>query len=58
MILAFVGLKMILDRWVHISTPLSLGVIVAVLAFSVAVSVRIDGRARAVGFDQPESVER
>ena len=39
-ILAFVGLKMILARWVHISTPVSLIVIALVLVASVAFSIR------------------
>jgi tellurite resistance protein TerC len=39
-ILAFVGVKMIISRWYHIATPVSLLVIVVVLAMSVALSLR------------------
>ncbi len=38
-ILAFVGVKMIVSQWVHISTAISLGVIVVVLAVAMGVSV-------------------
>ncbi len=41
-ILAFVGLKMIVAHWVHVSTPASLAVIVVVLAASVGASVLLD----------------
>ena len=40
LILAFVGLKMALSFWFHISTGLSLAVIVSVLIGSVALSLR------------------
>jgi tellurite resistance protein TerC len=40
LILAFVGVKMILVRWYDISTPISLAVIVIVLAVSVVLSAR------------------
>jgi tellurite resistance protein TerC len=43
-ILAFVGVKMIISRWVHISTPLSLGVIVVVLVVAVLASIRSDAK--------------
>jgi tellurite resistance protein TerC len=39
-ILAFVGIKMIISRWVHISTPVSLLVIGLVLAASVGFSLQ------------------
>jgi tellurite resistance protein TerC len=39
-ILAFVGVKMIISRWYHIPTPLSLVVIVVVLAAAVAFSLQ------------------
>ncbi|HEX2785134.1 MAG TPA: TerC family protein, partial [Ilumatobacteraceae bacterium] len=39
-ILAFVGVKMIISRWYHIATPVSLLVIVLVLAASVSFSLR------------------
>src|SRR3954471_15815545 len=39
-ILAFVGIKMIISRWYHIPTAVSLGVIVLVLAVSVGMSLR------------------
>ncbi|HSB87506.1 MAG TPA: TerC family protein [Ilumatobacteraceae bacterium] len=39
-ILAFVGVKMIISRWYHIATPVSLLVIAIVLAASVAFSLR------------------
>ena len=42
MILAFVGVKMIVAHWVHIPTPLSLGVIVVVLAAAVGASALFD----------------
>lgn len=38
-ILAFVGLKMVVSHWVHISTAISLGFIVLVLAVAVGASV-------------------
>ena len=40
LILIFVGLKMASSHWIHISTLLSLGVIVATLAAAVALSIR------------------
>jgi tellurite resistance protein TerC len=49
-ILAFVGLKMVLDRWVHLATWASLAVIVAVLAASIGLSMR-----HADGPEQPVS---
>ncbi len=39
-ILAFVGVKMIISKWVHIPTPISLGVIFCVLAIAIGVSMR------------------
>jgi tellurite resistance protein TerC len=39
-ILAFVGVKMIISRWYHIATPISLLVIVLVLVASVSFSLR------------------
>ena len=43
-ILAFVGLKMILDNWVHTATWISLAVIIVVLAGSVLLSILRPGR--------------
>jgi TerC family integral membrane protein len=43
-ILAFVGVKMILSRWYHIPTPLSLGVIAGVLAVAILLSMRKERR--------------
>jgi tellurite resistance protein TerC len=51
-ILAFVGVKMIISRWYHIATPVSLIVIAIVLAASVAFSLR-----RTRGSDTIELVE-
>ncbi len=45
-ILAFVGVKMIVSEWYHIPTALSLGVIAAVLAVSIWLSIRKDNRER------------
>lgn len=39
LILAFVGVKMLILHWIHISTTLSLGVVVGVLAVSIGLSV-------------------
>jgi tellurite resistance protein TerC len=41
-ILAFVGVKMLIDKWFHIPVGVSLAVIAAVLGISVFVSVRYD----------------
>jgi len=43
-ILAFVGMKMLLSRWVHINTYLSLAVVVAILAITVIASLRTNAR--------------
>jgi TerC family integral membrane protein len=43
-ILAFVGVKMIISEWYHIPTPLSLGVIAAVLTGAILLSIRKDRR--------------
>ena len=55
-ILAFVGAKMIVSHWLHISTGVSLGVIVAVLAASVITSLVADTPAapEAIIDDAPE----
>jgi tellurite resistance protein TerC len=42
LILAFVGVKMIISRWVEISTPISLGVIVVVLVVAIIASLASD----------------
>ncbi|MBK8576211.1 MAG: TerC family protein [Elusimicrobia bacterium] len=39
LILAFVGVKMLIVHWVHISTGVSLGVVVGILAASITLSV-------------------
>ncbi|MFM9036750.1 MAG: TerC family protein [Actinomycetota bacterium] len=41
-ILAFVGVKMLMIRWYHISTPISLGVIALVLAVAIGASLRTE----------------
>ncbi len=41
-ILAFVGAKMLMIRWYHISTPISLGVIALVLAVAIGASLRAE----------------
>ncbi len=41
-ILAFVGVKMIVSRWLNISTPISLGIIVTVLVVAIIASVTTD----------------
>ena len=43
-ILGFVGIKMILSRWFHLNTYISLAVIAAVLAVTVALSLRTNSR--------------
>jgi TerC family integral membrane protein len=53
-ILAFVGVKMILSRWVHIETWISLLVIIVVLGLSVLASVQAERRHDVVGYrDEP-----
>jgi len=44
LILVFVGLKMALNHWVHLSTGLSLGVVVGTLAGAVVLSIRRGAR--------------
>ena len=39
-VLIFIGLKMVIARWVHVSTPLSLGVIILVLAGGILFSLK------------------
>ena len=51
-ILAFVGIKMIISRWYHIATPVSLLVIVLVLIVSVSFSLQ-----RTRGLDRIEIIE-
>jgi tellurite resistance protein TerC len=41
-ILAFVGIKMLIARWYHIPTGLSLGVIALVLVVSIGISLKVD----------------
>jgi tellurite resistance protein TerC len=43
-ILAFVGIEMILEHWLHVPTALSLGIILLVLLVTVAVSLREPAR--------------
>jgi tellurite resistance protein TerC len=60
-ILAFVGVKMIISRWYHIATPVSLLVIVLVLVVSVSFSLqRTRGLARMASMyeDPPPPDER
>ena len=45
-ILAFVGVKLFIARWVHINTYLSLGIIVAVLAITVMASLNTNKKNR------------
>ena len=53
-ILAFVGVKMILSRWVHIETWISLLVIVVVLGVAVLASLQAERRHDVVGYrDEP-----
>lgn len=44
LVLAFVGLKMILIKWYHVPTPISLGVIGLILAVSIGASIIVDRR--------------
>jgi tellurite resistance protein TerC len=44
-ILAFVGMKMLVSRWLHINTYLSLAVILAILAITVVASLRTNAHA-------------
>ncbi len=44
LILAFVGIKMVSSYWVHLSTGLSLAVILVILAGAIALSVRAEAR--------------
>ena len=53
-ILAFVGFKMVLARWVHIHTWVSLAVIAAVLAVSVVLSNQAERRAPSAGDPPPD----
>ena len=39
-VLVFIGLKMVLVNYVHIPTPLSLGVVVLIIAGSILLSVK------------------
>lgn len=57
LILVFVGVKMLLERWVHVPIVVSLGVIVAVLAVTVVWSLRtpVD---ESVGADDVPGEER
>ncbi|HYN32763.1 MAG TPA: TerC family protein [Ilumatobacteraceae bacterium] len=41
-ILAFVGIKMLISKWYHIPTGLSLGVIALVLIVSIGISLKVD----------------
>jgi tellurite resistance protein TerC len=45
-ILAFVGVKMLLSRWLHVNTYLSLAVIVAILTATVFASLHTNARAK------------
>jgi tellurite resistance protein TerC len=47
-ILAFVGTKMVLSTVIHVPTPVSLGVIAAVLTISIVASVRADRRQKSL----------
>ncbi|RAJ08286.1 tellurite resistance protein TerC [Chitinophaga skermanii] len=47
-ILSFIGLKMIISPWVHISSPVSLGVVVGILIISVVASLMFPERKEAV----------
>lgn len=46
LILAFVGVKMLIAHWVHLSTTVSLGVVVGVLVSSIALSVSFAPRGK------------
>ena len=53
-ILAFVGVKMILSRWIHIQTWISLLVIVLVMVVSILASMRVQHRQDTIeGPDEP-----
>lgn len=39
-VLVFIGLKMILDKFIHIPTPLSLGIVVVIIVTSILASVK------------------
>jgi tellurite resistance protein TerC len=39
-VLVFIGVKMVLVRYLHIPTPLSLGVVVLIIAGSILLSVK------------------
>jgi tellurite resistance protein TerC len=39
LVLVFIGLKMVTEKWVHISTPMSLAVVTGILALSVVASI-------------------
>jgi tellurite resistance protein TerC len=47
-ILGFVGIKMLVVEWYHVPTGLSLGVIAAVLAVTIGLSLRAESRERAL----------
>lgn len=40
LVLVFIGLKMVLEKWVHVPTPVSLAVVTGILAFAIVVSLR------------------
>jgi tellurite resistance protein TerC len=39
LVLVFIGLKMVTEKWVHVSTPVSLAVVTGILALSVVASI-------------------
>jgi tellurite resistance protein TerC len=45
-ILAFVGVKMLLSRWLHVNTYLSLAIILAILTITVIASLRTNARTK------------
>ncbi len=55
-ILVFVGIKMTISHWYHLNTYVSLGIIVAMLATAIAVSVRRERSAAERDQPDPESM--
>lgn len=53
LILAFVGVKMLIVHWVHISTGVSLSVVVGVLAASIALSIFLAPRRKEIDSTPP-----
>ncbi|MEC9358626.1 MAG: TerC family protein [Pseudomonadota bacterium] len=52
-ILVFIGVKMLIEPWWHMPTPISLGVVVGTLALSVAASLLVSRRQSSNAPDRP-----